>query len=520
MAELTRGLGEAARADRVSFWVASAPAPRFGRLEGRCEADVAVVGAGIVGLTAALLLAEAGKDVLVVEADRIAAGVSGYTSAKVTAGHGLIYSHLEGAFDSETARFYAESQTAGLSLIRELCEGRPIACDFEPQANYLFAETKADLEQLEREAAAAGRAGLRVSLAREVDIPVPTEGALRLDGQAQFHVRKYLLALASFVIEAGGRIVESSRVTEVSGEGPYLVSAATGAVEAASVVVASHYPVVQGEFFAKRIHPRRSYVVAAPLSGAEPPGMFINVSPPTRSFRTTPLPDGSRLLLVGGEGHRVGQEDDTESRYDILEGFMREHFAVGETAYRWSTQDNFTLDGLPFVGRPGGAGGTFVATGFGGWGMTNGTAAALAISDAIQGRSNLWAGIYDLERRSILASAGRFLTETANVVAQEIGGHLPPRPQSIDALEACQGVVISLDGKDVAVSRSPDGSLRAVSASCTHLGCRVSWNPAESSWDCPCHGSRFASDGRVLHGPASDALKAIDLDSSSGAAPS
>jgi nitrite reductase/ring-hydroxylating ferredoxin subunit len=291
-----------------------------------------------------------------------------------------------------------------------------------------------------------------------------------------------------------------------------VVSTAAGAVEAASVVVASHYPIVQGKFFATRIHPRRSYIVAGPVTGTHPAGMFINVSPPTRSFRTTPFDDRSRLLLVGGEGHRVGQEDDTESRYEILERFMHQHFAVGETAYRWSTQDNFTLDGLPFVGRPGGAGDTYVATGFAGWGMTNGSAAALAISDAIQGRPNRWAGIYDLERHSLLASAERFVTETFSVAVQGIGSHVPPRPQSLDELEPGQGVVISHKGADAAVSRSSDGSLRAVSASCTHMGCRVSWNSAESTWDCPCHGSRFAGDGRILHGPASKALKAIDFD--------
>jgi glycine/D-amino acid oxidase-like deaminating enzyme/nitrite reductase/ring-hydroxylating ferredoxin subunit len=474
---------------------------------------VAVVGAGIVGLTTAFLLAEAGKDVLVVEADRIAAGVSGYTTGKVTAGHGLIYSHLERAFDSDTARLYAESQTAGLSLIRDLCEGRSIVCDFEPQTNYLFAETSAELEQLEAEADAARRAGLAVSLVRDVEIPVQAEGALRLDDQAQFHARRYLLELAILLIRAGGRIAESSRVTDVSGDGPYVVTAAGGEVKASSVVVASHYPLVQGKFFVKRIHPRRAYIVAAPLESGDLPGMFINVSRPTRSFRTTPVAEGRRLLLVGGEGHRVGQEDHTELRYDILDEYMTEHFATDETAYRWSTQDNFTLDGLPFVGRVGDEGELFVATGFGGWGLTNGTAAALAISDAIQGRPNAWAGIYELGRRSLVASTRRFVTETANVTAQLVTRHLPTRPRSPDELEPGEGIVVSRDGKDVAVSRSSSGGLHAVSATCTHLGCRVSWNTAEATWDCPCHGSRFTSDGRVLHGPALEALDRVEIES-------
>jgi len=361
--------------------------------------------------------------------------VSGYTTGKVTAGHGLIYSHLEGAFDAETARLYADSQITALSHIRELCEGRSIDCDFESRPNYLFAETKAEVEQLELEAAAARRAGLPVSLVRNTDTPIPADAVLRLDEQAQFHTRRYLLELASFVTRAGGRIVESSRVTDVSGDGPYLVSATAGTVKAKAVIVATHYPVVEGGFFVKRIHPRRSYIVAAPLEAPDFDGMFINISTPTHSFRTAPLPDGSRLLLVGGEGHRVGQEDDTDMRYELLEGYLTEHFSAGEVEFRWSTQDNFTLDGLPFVGRTPGSENVFVATGFGGWGLTNGTAAALAISDAIQGRPNTWAGIYDLDRRSVVASARRFVTQAVNMAAQEIGSHLPTPAAAPNELE-------------------------------------------------------------------------------------
>ena len=513
MIQSTNGLGEATRPDRVSFWVASTTAPRHAELVGRRQVDIAVIGAGIVGLTTAFLLSEAGHEVLVVEADQVAAGVSGYTTAKVTAGHGLIYSHLESAFDSGTARSYAESQTAALSLIRGLCEERSLECDFEPQANFVYAESDDDLEQLEREAAAAQRAGLPVDLVDGRELPFPVSGALRLDEQAQFHVRKYLLALASLVAEAGGEIVESSRVTEVTGEGSYVVRTDRGSVEARCVVVASHYPLIEQGFFVTRIHPRRAYVVAAPLTGGSSlPGMLINASSPTRSLRTTPLADGNRLLLVGGEGHRVGQEDDTEARYATLERFMHEHFAVGQTTHRWSTQDNFTLDRLPFIGSVADREDLYVATGFAGWGMTNGTVAAMLISDAVRGVAGPWAPIYGLERHSLLASAGRFLSENTNVAAQQVGGRLQQRPDSAAEIEPGQGAVISLDGEHVAVSRSPDGSLAAVSASCTHMGCLVSWNAAESSWDCPCHGSRFAADGRVLHGPAVSGLEAVELD--------
>lgn len=492
--------------------MASTNGPDSGKLEGTQEADVIVVGAGIVGLTSALLLVDSGRRVLVLEAGRVAAGVSGYTTAKLTVGHGLVYSQLESSFDAETARTYAEAQTAALALVRELCDSRTIECDLETRANVLLAETDDDLTKLEAEAAAASRAGLAVDLA-DVALPFPVAGALRLKEQAQFHVRKYLLSLASLVSAAGGRVFESSRVTEIEGDnGGYAVRTEQGTATAPVVVVASHYPVVEPGFFSTRIHPRRSYVVAATLeAGADIDGMFINLSPPTRSFRTAPLGDGRRLLLVGGEGHRVGQDDDSAERYATLERFMHENFPVGETAYRWSTQDNFTLDGLPYIGPVDESPGLHVATGFGGWGMSNGTLAAMLVRDAVEGLENPWAATFALGRRSILASAKRFVTENTNVAVQQVGGRLDSEPD-LEQIPTGGGVVVSIEGQDVAVSRSADGDVNAVSATCTHMGCTVSWNSAESSWDCPCHGSRFAPDGRVLHGPAIESLEVVELD--------
>ena len=505
--------GEITRPDRISYWLATAPSPSYPKLEGQAEADVAVIGAGIVGLTCAALLAAAGRDVLVIEGDRIAAGVSGNTTAKLTAGHGLVYSRLEDDFDSEAARTYAESQSAAVGLVRRLCAELSIECDLETAANFVFSESAEELAKLEQEVAAAKRAGLPATFETAVELPFAVAGAVRLADQAQFHVRRYLLALAAQVTANGGRIAESSRVTEITGDGPHTVSTNDGEVAAGTVVVATHYPIVEQGFFATRIHPRRSYVVAAPLrADSHVPGMFINIGSPTRSLRTAPLPDGRRLLLVGGEGHRVGQEADTEARYRALEAFMQEHFDVDETMYCWSTQDTFTLDGLPFIGRIAETPHLFVATGFGGWGMTNGTVAAMVISDLIQGVENSWAPLYELGRRSLVASAGRFLTENTNVAMQQVTRPLQARSGSLDDIEPGEGAVISSGREHIAVFRNPEGAVTALSATCTHMGCLVSWNGAERTWDCPCHGSRFALDGKVLHGPATQNLEGVDVE--------
>lgn len=502
--------GEAARSDRISFWLATADAPEIGPLVGEVGADVVVVGGGMVGLTTAWLLAEAGVEVTVVEAGRVAAGVSGYTTAKLTVGHGMLYSHLEGLAD-EAPRLYAESQVAGLELVCELCARHGIECDLETTSNYLVAETEEELEMLDAEQDAAVAAGLAV--AKVVDpgvFPFPAVGGLVLGDQRQFHVRKYLLALARLVTEADGRIFERSRVLEITGDGPYVVRTATGSARAPAVVVATHYPIVEQGFFVTRIHPRRSYVIAAALTGRAPEGMFINIGSPTRSVRTAPTGEGQRLVLLGGEGHRVGQDDNTSERYAVLERFMREHFSVGETLFRWSTQDNHSVDRLPYVGRVGGEGELYVATAFAGWGMSNGSAAALTLSDAIQGKESPWGALYEPTRTHVAASVKRFVLENTNVAAQQFeGSAIVQPPDGLDDVQPGKGVIISRDGSEQAISRDTTGQLLAVSAKCTHMGCTVTWNNAESTWDCPCHGSRFAADGTVLHGPALHPLERV-----------
>jgi glycine/D-amino acid oxidase-like deaminating enzyme/nitrite reductase/ring-hydroxylating ferredoxin subunit len=503
------GRGEAGRDDRVSYWLASTSREGAARSALPGRADVVVVGAGIVGLTAAYLLCEAGRDVVLLEADEAAVGVSGYTSAKLTVGHGLVYSRLESAFDADAARLYAESQTAALTFVRTTSANASIDCDLETVPNYVFAQSSDELEQVRAEVDAASRAGLPASFADPSDVPVACEGAVRLDDQAQFHVRKYLLALTELVADRG-TLVESARVTEIADpeSGGQRLSVGDESIDAGAVVVATHYPIVESKFFVPRIHPRRSYVVAAPLSeGSELEGMFINAALPTRSFRTTPLPDGSRLLLVGGEGHRVGQEEDTEDRYATLERYMREHFDVGETRYRWSTQDLHAVDGLPYIGRVEKREGLFAATGFAGWGMTGGTLAGMLIAGDIQGERSPWADLYELGRRHLSASAARFFKDNTNAAAELIGGKVRRRPHTAEGLAPGEGAVISVDGEDLAVSRDTEGKLHAVKAACSHMGCVVEWNKAESSWDCPCHGSRFAADGRVLHGPAVNPLE-------------
>jgi glycine/D-amino acid oxidase-like deaminating enzyme/nitrite reductase/ring-hydroxylating ferredoxin subunit len=486
-----------------SFWIASTAETSYPELAGDIEVDVAVVGAGITGVTAAFLLKRAGKSVALLEMKRVARGATGYTTAKVTSGHSLVYSALEKSIGEQGARTYAEANEAGLATIRSLVEDLGIECDLETRENYAYTEQGESVARIEAEVNAAKRAGLAAELVTESPLPFPIAAAIRIDGQAQFHPRKYLLALVESVDGDGSYVFETTRARDIRHGTPCLVATERGSVRAPAVVLATHLPFEdQGLFFA-RAHPQRSYAVAAPIEPARAPeGMFISVDQPTRSMRTA-ADDGSLLLIVGGEGHKTGEADDTRVPYSRLQEWARERFGLDEFRYGWATHDYVSVDRVPFAGPllPWQSD-VLLATGFGKWGMTNGTAAAMTITDQILGRENPWAGLFSPHRaRSFLSRS--LLTENANVARRFFGGRLRlPGRDALTTLEPGAGAVVRIEGETVAVSRSDEGSLNAVSPRCTHLGCYVSWNRAEQTWDCPCHGSRFLPDGTLIQGPA------------------
>jgi Rieske Fe-S protein len=280
-----------------------------------------------------------------------------------------------------------------------------------------------------------------------------------------------------------------------------------GMITAQHVVVATHFPFPDRGLFFARMHPERSYCVAASTGGAAVGGMFISASPPTRSIRWHPV-SGEELLIVGGEGHKVGQDGPTAERYGALEDFAREHFEAREFAYRWSTQDNLPADGVPFVGKlTPRSRGSYTATGFRKWGIAMGAASAEILTDAIVGRENPWTELFDTSRLNLRASVTDLVKENANAGFHFFADRLTRRDRDSAAdLAPGEGRVVSRHGRQIAVSKDEEGVVHAVSARCTHLACIVAWNDAERTWDCPCHGSRFARDGSVLQGPAVNPL--------------
>jgi glycine/D-amino acid oxidase-like deaminating enzyme/nitrite reductase/ring-hydroxylating ferredoxin subunit len=497
-----------------SFWLDSAETD-YAPPTATGQFDVAVIGAGITGATTALLLKQAGLTVALLEANCICHGATGYTTAKLTLGHSTIYGDLVDSFGVDVARGYASSNQHAIDEVETIVRKHEIDCDFEHASNYVYTEEARSVRTLEREVEAACSAGVDAELTTETDLPYPVAGAVRVDGQAQFHPWKYVAALARLVDGDGSRVHELTRATNVSSGTLCDVETNAGTVRARHVVIATQLPFLDRALFFAKAHPARSYVVATPIDDERAPrGMYISIDRPTRSVRTTPGPDGRRILIVGGEGHRPGSGTDTEERYRKLESFGRERFGVDAFEYRWSTHDYVPLDKLPYIGRlRRGDDRLFVATGFAKWGMTKGTLAAVIIRDAVLGRANEWADLYDAQRIDLRRSARTLAVENAKVASRFAVDRVRPRPgrEDVERLAPGEGTVARVGGRHYAVYRDDAGKLEVLSARCTHLGCIVGWSQADRAWECPCHGSRFAADGTLVQGPATSDLPRVRL---------
>ena len=498
----------------ISWWVTSTPGTTHEPLpEGQLDVDVAVLGGGIAGLTTAYALALEGRqNVVVLEAGRIVAGVTGYTTAKVTVAHNLVYADLLDRFDLETAKGYAESQSAALQWVRDAVAREGIECELEDRPSLVYTEVADDREKVEAEVDAARQCGLDVELVTDSDLPYDIVAGVRLGGQAQFHPRKYLLALAERFVELGGRIYEQTAALDVDPGDPCVVKTNRGEVRAKEVVVATHYPFLDRGLLFSRLAPYRDVVVAVAVpEDAAPEVMAISTGSEeggTHSVRSTPYEDGQRLLVITGGQYKTGTTSAVEEHYTELQDWVRERFGTGEVAHRWSTQDTSSVDRLPYIGRlPLSGEHVWVATGFSAWGMTGGTMAGMILADLLQGRENPWAHLYDPGRIDVKPSAAKFVKENAEVAKELTKGFLKADLGSPDDLQPGEArVFLGKEGRTAAF-RDDDGTLHAVSARCTHLGCSVRFNDAERSWDCPCHGSRFALDGTVLEGPAVEPLE-------------
>jgi glycine/D-amino acid oxidase-like deaminating enzyme/nitrite reductase/ring-hydroxylating ferredoxin subunit len=496
--------------------MATVQMPQYPQLRENQDADVCVIGSGIAGLTTAYLLSKEGKKVILLEAGDICGGETSRTTAHFAVPDDRFF-EIEDMFGARSSYFVAESFKKATDLVQFITGEENIECGFVRLNGYLYSLTKEGASDLEKEYEAAKRAGAAVrKYARVPDLSFDTGLCLEFADQAQFHPLKYLAGLCKAIEKNGGRIYAHSRVMDIQErDGRKRVTTANCSVSADAVVVATNTPFNDRVVMHTKQAGYRTYAMGFRLpKGSVPRILLWDTGDPYFYVRLTDPKENADdfdLLVVGGQDHKVGQDVHPEHRYDEIERWTRERYPMAaEIEFRWSGQVMEPVDGVAYLGKnPMGGGDVYIITGDSGNGMTHCTAGAMLVTDLIMGRNNPWEDLYDPSRKPIHALA-EFAKEQANTLAQYADWVAPPEVDSADGIAPGNGEIVRGGVKKNAVFRDEAGGLHALSATCTHLGCVVSWNSAETSWDCPCHGSRFDVHGEVLHGPANTPLRGED----------
>jgi glycine/D-amino acid oxidase-like deaminating enzyme/nitrite reductase/ring-hydroxylating ferredoxin subunit len=498
----------------LSVWSTSAPIAFAPSLKGNARADVCIVGAGIAGTTTAYLLAREGQSVILIDKNQVGLGETAHTSAHLSNEIDASYREIERLHGKKGARLVAVSHTSAIALIESIVEGENIDCDFERLRGYLFLGSKDRETDLHEEFDAACRAGIKVKQLENPPFNLKLGSCLQFSQQAQFHPLHYIAGLARAIKRLGGRIYSETEAKEIKGgKTAEIKTKNRKTISAGSVVVATNTPVNDWVKMHTKQAAYRTYMIGirVPVDSI-PKALYWDTENPfhyARVLRVQHRNEPSDVLLVGGEDHKTGQDENIENRFARLLAWARIYFpGIGNAEFRWSGQVMNSIDGLAFIGRnPGDEPNVYIATGDSGMGLTHGTIAGIIIKDLILGSKNPWSSVYDPSRKSLRAAV-TFAEENLNVAAQYASWVTPGEVNTPDEIKPGTGAVLRRGLSKFAVYRDDSGKLHERSAVCPHLGCIVSWNSTERSWDCPCHGSRFAPTGKVLNGPAIGPLQA------------
>lgn len=499
-----------------SIWHATAVVPKFPPLQGNASADICVIGAGIAGLTTAYLLSKQGKKVILIDAVGVGSGETGRTTAHFFPPDEW-YADIEDKFGASRAALVAESFTYAIATVEAIIGAENIDCEFERLDGYLYNPSSASAKDLHRELQAATRAGVKVYRHERVPhLSFDTGPCICYPDQAQFHPLKYLIGLAQALVNKGGIIHDSTQALKINGNrDEQLVTTNCGEIRAKAVIVATNTPFNNRVVMHTKQAAYRTYVVGLTVpKGSVPRILLWDTGDPYHYIRleAAGAPEGNEVLIVGGADHKVGQDPHGEHPYVEIEAWVREHFPMaGEVIYQWSGEVMEPSDGPAFLGRnPMDDKNVYIITGDSGNGMTHCTIGALLVSDLILGRENSWEELYNPARK-VIHGLSDFISEQANTLAQYGDWAKSGEVESVLQIPAGHGALVNQGLHKLAVYRDEQGSLHTLSAKCTHLGCIVHFNSVERSWDCPCHGSRFNTDGTVLHGPAILPLEAAQL---------
>ncbi|MEP6948700.1 MAG: FAD-dependent oxidoreductase [Ginsengibacter sp.] len=474
--------------------------------------DVLIVGGGITGISTGLLLQKAGKKCMIAEAKNIGFGTSGGTTAHLNTFMDSPYNEIAKNFGEDNAQLVCSSARQAIKLIRKNIEDHKIDCGFSDRQGYLFSQDETQSKELEDIFEASKKAGCDVMYSDSIPVPVEFDKAVIFENQAQFHPSKYLYGLAKAFEDAGGTLIEGCRVTEVKENEPLEVDSDSGKIIARSLIYATHVP-PGVNLLHFRCAPYRTYAMAVKLKDNKyPDGLAYDMYDPYHYYRTQEI-DGDQYLIAGGEDHKTAHEENTKACFTKLEAYLRKYFDIKEISFKWSSQYFQPADGLPYIGHlPGNPSNVYVATGYGGNGMTYSHVAAKVLTDIIVSGNSEYEKLYDPNRIKPVAGFTDFVKEAADVMGNLIGKLFSS--SKIDELADIargEAKVVKYDGYSIALYKDDTGNLHAVNSACTHINCKVAWNNAEESWDCPCHGSRFDADGEMLTAPARKNLEKIDL---------
>lgn len=495
-----------------SIWKDKAEETSFAPLRNDITVDVAIVGGGITGITAAYILSRAGKKVAVLEERKIAEGSTGSSTGNLYCTIGSPGLHnVKSKFNEQKMKEVVESRAAAVDFIEARVNEFNIDCDFKRVPWALFTENSQGKSFVEKEKKAAEEAGLTVT--EDFRIPLKIETGFTVENQAQFNPLQYVKSLAKNIKSDNCNIYELTKVTNVTEGDTCTVETAGGKVMAQQVIMATHSP--KGIYAVHMsMEPYREYAVGVKLNGDYPEaGVWWNMLYQEHySMRIYDTSKG-RILMVLGEMHKVGHKENNHECFENLERYLRERFNVTSVEYTWSAQQFKAADGIPYIGLSTGNSKTYIATGFSADGLTYGTLSSMINADLVLGKENKWSKTYNASRITPLASAKEFIKENVDVAYQFIKDRLTKNEADEFAeITIGKGKVMNIDGKKHGVYRDESGRLHVVSAVCTHMGCINHWNEVEKSWDCPCHGSRFSIDGEVLEGPAYAALKKLSVE--------
>ena len=519
-----------------SYWISSTEKiskNKLNKIDQNYIADVCVIGAGLTGLSTAYYLSKKGLKVIVLDKSEIGTKTSGHTTAKITLNHGLIYNYLIDTFGIDFASKYYLSNKQSISNIKNIIVTENINCDFEYQNNYIYTTNEDNVFKINNEIKAIEsienyltknidfnlkNSSINPQFVKKCGLPFKIPGAIETCNQAQFHPVKYMYGLANSINSNGGLIFTNSLITDVTRKNDeYEILANDYTVTAKYVVLASHFPFINfpGFYFSK-MYQVTSYAIGIEIDDNTLNGMYINDCEPTLSFRTTKLDNNKKLLIIGGGNHKCGFSPESRDifGYKYLENAIKKYYPNSKILYKWNTRDCVTLDKVPYIGEfssfmPN----CFVATGFNKWGMTMSNVSANIISDSILGRENVFLDVYNSKRLHPIKNKEEVKNEVKQVFKSFVQNRIQISKEDLSNIKNDNGGIIKIDGNTVGIYKDKSGNIYALDPTCTHLGCLLTWNNVDKTWDCPCHGSRFDYTGKNLYDPAFKDLERYDVGS-------